>query len=381
MKKLKYALTLALMATLGLGSCADMTEVEKKDFDIIGGYNTLNNEKSEEYYANLRAWKATAKNYERPVFFGWFSNWAPVGVNRKGYLSSLPDSVDMVSMWDGPFNLTPEKKADKENFQKKKGSRIYVCYILHDIGTGITPDSVAKKVEAANPNASQGELTKLKQKAQHEYWGFTSGKLGAPDHLAAIQRYADVLFDSICVNDYDGLDVDWEPSGGGVGTGALVGNGGQYLEEFFKAIGKYMGPKSDLKNVPDGKYRYLMIDGEIWNASPGCGQYLDYFISQDYNTPNIGGRVEMFKKMFGDSYDPKKHISTDNFESYWQTGGYLFQHAEYVHPTLGHIGGCGAFRLDNDYDNTPDYKYCRQAIQMLHSSYAKYLQEKNASNP
>ena len=37
---------------------------------------TMNNAESEAYYVNLRAYKVTAWNYNRPVAFGWYSNWA-----------------------------------------------------------------------------------------------------------------------------------------------------------------------------------------------------------------------------------------------------------------------------------------------------------------
>ena len=126
------------------------------------------------------------EKYGRPIFFGWFSNWSPEGPIRKGYLASLPDSIDMVSMWSGPFGLNEAKLADKEIFQKKKGGKLTVCYILHNIGTGITPASVSEKVQAENPNASSEEITELVNKATEAYWGFTCGEKGAEDHIAAI---------------------------------------------------------------------------------------------------------------------------------------------------------------------------------------------------
>src|SRR3712207_2449929 len=113
MKILKYyTLLLALSAGFALTSCSDMTEVEAKEFDHVGGYNTLNDEKSEKYYADLRAYKQSAVNYGRPVAFGWFSNWSPAGTYRRGYLTSMPDSMDIVSMWSGApgrFDITPEQ--------------------------------------------------------------------------------------------------------------------------------------------------------------------------------------------------------------------------------------------------------------------------------
>ena len=111
----------AFLAGMMMFSC---TEVEKIEVDHNGGYNTMNNAESEAYYASLRAYKDQMWNYGRPVAFGWFSDWSPTGASRGGYLTSVPDSMDIISMWSGApgrFEITPEQKADKEFVQKKKG--------------------------------------------------------------------------------------------------------------------------------------------------------------------------------------------------------------------------------------------------------------------
>ena len=110
MKMLRRILYILPVIGIMITSCVD---IESKDFEHIGGYNTMDNEESAQYYADLRAWKATSQGYGRPIFFGWFSNWSPEGPIRKGYLASLPDSIDMVSMWSGPFGLNEAQLADK----------------------------------------------------------------------------------------------------------------------------------------------------------------------------------------------------------------------------------------------------------------------------
>ncbi len=134
MKMLRRILYILPVIGIMIASCVD---IESKDFEHIGGYNTMDNEESAQYYADLRAWKATSQVTD--VLFS--SDGSATGLRRpirKGYLASLPDSIDMVSMWSGPFGLNEAKLADKEIFQKKKGGKITVCYILHNIGTGIT---------------------------------------------------------------------------------------------------------------------------------------------------------------------------------------------------------------------------------------------------
>lgn len=378
MKYYKKVLFIIPLAGILILSCSKWTEIERNEIDNFGGYNTMNNAKSQKYYKELREWKATAKNYGRPVSFGWFSNWAPAGAVRKGYLASLPDSIDMISLWGtSPFNLSKAKVADKEYMQKTKGTKIFVCYILHNIGTGITPSSIAEKIKKENPTLPEIEINKKIKKAEEEYWGFTSGIKGSKDHIAAIQKYAHVLCDSIVKYDYDGLDIDWEPNIGGDGDGTLkaADGGGKYLHVLVKELGKYLGPKA---NIDTGKRRYLLVDGEITNVATESGEYFDYFISQAYGSgeESLNYRAQSTKKHFGDSYHSMKHIFTENFESYSQRGGQLLTQAAW-NPSFGAKGGVGAYRLDNDYDNAPDYKYMRQAIQLLHKSYKEYMKKKN----
>ncbi len=95
MKKLKKLLYIVPLLGLMATACTDIESIE---IDHIGGNNTKDDVESEAYYADLRAYKETAKNYGRPVAFGWFSNWAPTGAMRRGYLTPVPDSMDIISM-------------------------------------------------------------------------------------------------------------------------------------------------------------------------------------------------------------------------------------------------------------------------------------------
>lgn len=374
MKRLKQLLYIIPLVGMMFVSC---TEVESLEIDHVGGYNTMNNEESEQYYADLRAWKETGKDYSRPISFGWFSNWSPEGAVRKGYLASLPDSIDMVSMWSGPFDLNEAKIADKNIFQQKKGGRLLACFILHNIGTGITPSSVSEKVQAENPGVTSKKLTELINNATEAYWGFTSGVKGSEEHLNAIKRYAKALVDTIVATGYDGFDIDWEPSGGGDGGGSLKGEGGKYLHYFVAEVGKYFGPLATER--PNGKRYYLALDGEIWNAAKESAPYFDYFISQAYYSFSGEYRINQVRNWCGDEYyNTRKHLLTEDFERNWNSGGVLLDWAGF-NSERGPKGGVGAYRLDNDYDNTPDYKYMRQAIQLNQKAYQEYM-DKQSNN-
>ena len=179
MKNFKYISSLVLLcAGVLFCGCSKMTEVENEPYDHIGGYNTMNNAESEKYYADLRAYKQQAVNYGRPVAFGWYSNWSPAGTYRRGYLTSMPDSMDIVSMWSGApnrFNITPEQKKDKEFVQKVKGTKLLEVTLLSYIGKGRTPDSVytavEKQAEKEGWANDQARVEEAKKKARWKFLG------------------------------------------------------------------------------------------------------------------------------------------------------------------------------------------------------------------
>lgn len=146
---------------------ASCTDVENIEVEHIGGYNTLGDS---EYYANLRAYKETAKNYGRPVAFGWFSNWAPSGVMRKGYLSSVPDSMDIISMWSGApgrYEITEAQKRDKEFVQKVKGIKLLEVSLLSHLGKGRTPDYIYEDIENRPKKRDGQNLNSMQPRNMH----------------------------------------------------------------------------------------------------------------------------------------------------------------------------------------------------------------------
>lgn len=350
LRKLLYIVPLVgMMAT----SC---TDVENIEIEHIGGYNTMGNGESDAYYANLRAWKATANNYGRPVAFGWFSNWAPSGVMRKGYLSSVPDSMDIISMWSGApgrYEITEAQKKDKEFAQKVKGIKLLEVSLLSHLGKGRTPNSVYAEVErqAKEEKWSDNKLNEARKLARWDYWGFTSHNTSDNANLnQALAKFAKALCDSLIVNEWDGFDVDWEPGNGFNDSDGTLTNGN--ISFLIKEMGKYIGPKSD----PEGKgHKLLCIDGQVHGFSAEISEYVDYWILQTY------GSYRPSYSAPGDR--PEQVITTENFESYATGGGGLLSQAANM-PAKGYKGGVGAYRFDNDYDNQPDYKWMRQAIQI-----------------
>lgn len=348
MNTLKKLLYIVPFTGLLFTSC---TDVEKIEVEHIGGYNTIGDC---EYYQNLRAYKATANNYGRPVAFGWFSNWSPAGAYRKGYLTSMPDSMDIVSMWSGApnrFKITPEQKADKEFVQKVKGTKLLEVSLLSYLGKGRTPDWVYEEVEKKGEEEgwSESEVELQKKLARWKFWGF-EGEFESENHYESLARFAKALCDSLYTSEWDGYDIDWE-IGSGVFDMDKTLSQNKHLIFLVKEMNKYIGPKSD----PEGKgHKLICIDGRMSGLGELDG-YVDYWIGQNYGShrPSISSP---------DGH-PERYIVTENFEQYAVSGGGLLDQAATM-PAKGYKGGVGAYRFDNDYNNTPDYKWMRQAIQI-----------------
>lgn len=353
MKALKKLLYIIPLAGLMVTSCMDVENIE---VEHIGGYSTMNNGESEAYYANLRAWKKTSIKYGRPVSFGWFSGWAPSGVMRKGYLSSVPDSMDIISMWSGApdrFTITEAQKKDKEFAQKVKGIKLLEVSLLSHLGKGRTPNAIYAKIEkqAKEEKWSDSKLDEQRKFARWDFWGFTSHDTNNQENLhGALSKFAKALCDSLVVNEWDGFDIDWEPGAGFNDSDGTLDD--ESIVFLIKEMGKYIGPKSD----PEGKgHKLLCIDGQINGLPDELNEYVDYWIIQAYGRSNPG--------FYAPGDKPEKIIITENFESYATDGGYLLKQAALM-PKEGYKGGIGAYRFENDYDNAPDYKWLRQAIQI-----------------
>ncbi len=344
----------AIYSALAIFAAASCLRVEPNQIEHIGGYNTMDNAESEAYYASLRAWKKTAENYGRPVSFGWFSNWAPTGVARRGYLTSIPDSMDIVSMWSGApgrYEMTEAQKRDKEFVQKVKGVKLLEVQLFSHLGKGRTPNWIYDEVEAKAKEEgwSASKLATERKYARWDFWGFTSHDLSNKDNLhEAMANYAKAICDSLYVSEWDGFDIDWEP-----GIGFNDDDGTITADPIFmiKELGKYIGPMSD---KGDGKgHKLLVIDG-LFTSFGEVSDYVDYWIKQAYGQSRPA--------LTTPDNRPEKLIICSNFESNFASGDAILSQAAHM-PATGYKGGVGAYRFDNDYSNTPDYKYMRKAIQ------------------
>ena len=299
-------------------------------------------EKSEQYYADLRAYK---QRTDHEVFFGWFGGWNTKSPNMIGSLKSVPDSVDIISIWSGTYD-----REDIEYVQRVKGTRVTFTIFAHKIP--------AQFLEGENHDQVTRE---------------------------AIERYAVSLVDTMKAYGYQGIDLDYEPGyqdpAGGPFTGPLVGPLNVYpnyrdnMEIFVKKLGEFIGPKSGTSNL-------LIIDGVPFDVKPELAEYFNYGVVQAYNSPSYADLQRRFNDAAARGWKPEQYIFAETFEGgKAATGGvtHQLQDGKRVPSLLGMAqflpeyqgkkatrkGGCGTYHMENDYDNWPNYKFTRRAIEIM----------------
>ena len=300
-------------------SCDDWTIPENKKFVDMEN-NSQNFEKTEEYWENLRAYRHT----DHHIAWGWFGYWnGGEGSTTRGALASAPDSMDIFSVFGHyMFNLTPKQIEDMRYVQNVKGQKVVFTFLMQHVGLGFeqSPEGVI--------------------------------------------QYAHALCDTVKKYGYDGIDLDYEPNYGG---------GGYFSDKeqvalFVKELAKELGPKS-------GTDKLLIIDGEPDYILDEIRPYFNYAVGQAYRCPGYSDLNRRWSKIAPRGWKKEQFIVTEEFQLLASTGGVSFRlpSGETVPSLIGmanwardnNAGGCGAYHMEHDYNNFPNYRYLRQAIQIM----------------
>ena len=379
--KIKNILAVSALALTTLASCSKWTDME-----IQHPVDLTKPGHDEAYYKALRDYK----NSDHQIAFSYYSAWTGVGTNMQSSLMGLPDSVDLVSLWGGWKNPTEAQLKDLRAAQQKKGLKAMICFLVLDMGAGVTPDPT----EAEKAALKEGESW------THKYWGWSTAQTpeGKAARRAAVVKYANAICDVIEKYGYDGFDIDAEPTYShpfstnyemwridredGVST---------LMTLFIETLGKRIGPMAETEA---GRKRILAVDGEPDALPPTHAKYFNYFIIQaygdgvGYSNGHFQGMLRAYKDVLSVEEICKKSIFVVNFESGATRGGQagLGQILNFAlqNPVVDGVtyrkGGVGAFRVDLEYAiTTPDvvngidmspvkglsYPWWRRAIQLM----------------
>ena len=164
-------------------ACSDWTEAEALQ---MTQYTNTEIAKKETYYQALRAWKQTP----HAISFGWFGGWSNPAASTTNMLAGLPDSMDVVSLWDNSTNLLEGQKRDLEFVQKVKGTKVLYCSFTRYVGQGTTP-------KAYNTDEATRE----------KFWGWETGNNEKQE--AAVRKYANAIIDTISKYNCTSSSPNW----------------------------------------------------------------------------------------------------------------------------------------------------------------------------
>lgn len=288
---------------------------------------------SEEYYANLRAYKKT----DHQICYGWYSDYSQSFTYAQRFMG-LPDSIDIISLWGG----IPSLRKDDPNAAYNPIAYEEMRYVREKKGTRMVVPIIVSVENAGFEKSDDG-----------------------------LKKYAKFLTDLVYDNDLDGLDLDWEPAGGSyLATQANFAKLVEYCSE-------RVGPKS-------GTNKMLVVDYYTHTLPTTIEPYITYLVNQAYTQGTTSSSATFLQGRYNivSSWCPvKKFIVTENIGDWWQNGGSPFTEANgntldadgnrlyslegmaRWNPTQGKKGGWGAFYFIRDYNLNPPYKFMRRGIQ------------------
>lgn len=283
---------------------------------------------SEQYYENLRAYKAS--NHQ--VSFMWFADYSSshsMGIRFMG----LPDSLDICSLWGG----IPSDIKDKPNtFYNPK---------VHEEMRFVQRVKGVKLTYVTFPSVSDKDF--IMELPEEE----------------RVKAFGDYLLKIVYDNDLDGMDLDYEIHGDWM-------HGANFVK-LIEYLGSHIGPKGTDPS------KMLIVDG--WPIDGGY-DYLSYFVSQAYSSWGANDLQRRYNEI-ASQISPERFIVTENIGDYYANGGVPFTEADgnntssmggqlyslegmaRWNPTQGKKGGFGAFFGQRDYNNNPPYKHFRHGIQ------------------
>jgi hypothetical protein len=335
-KKIFY---LVLVSAFAFASCSKSTTALPLEIQKPYSY-------SDEYFANLRAYKKT----DHQVFYGWYAAYAQKeGVTAEykkspswgEHIAGLPDSLDFCSLWMG----VPSMK-------------------MNDSLTTYNPIAYTEMRKAMEVRGIRMLIPTI---VNLESRGFEKSDDG-------LKKYAKFLTDQVFENDLDGLDLDWEPA-----SGAYLFDPNNFAK-LVQYCSEKVGPMS-------GSGKYLVVDYYQHTLPNTIGPYIDYLVNQAYTQGTTSSSATFLQNRYNlvSSWcPPKKFIVTENFGDWWDNGGSPFTEANgntltkegnrmysmegmaRWQPVQGKKAGFGAFYFDRDYNNSVrPYNYVRRAIQIV----------------
>lgn len=349
MKSYKFVLPVLVLGAMAVSCDTDIETVSLPGEGVVDKPVI-----SELYYQNLRDYKKT----DHEIAFGWFSGYGGTATMATRF-AALPDSIDLISLWGG-IPKDPIDVAEMRECQTKKGMRFMPVDIVR-----------INKVDEALPHKKHW----LEVLAQEEA-GTLSGDALQAAKEEVMREMGLYYVDEVFNNDLDGYDLDFEPEGDPVQ--------GRLFYVLFMEMAKYLGPNpeitkeeryqlilerygSAMANKEGSCDKLLCIDAygqdpsnsatmDPDNGRYGYADYIDYFLSQDYNgiigRSNYPADKVVHCMSVGEDWNNDPATTSRAVGNYYTKQGRLYDWARYKPEGGGNKGGFGGFILNQDYNIT-----------------------------
>lgn len=292
----------------------------------------------EQYYMNLREWKAG----QHTVTYVYYAAWAPLEGASNMYKNptsmaerfiGLPDSLDIVNLWMGvpsadpadEYEYSPAQAADMKYCQEKKGTR----FVLH-----------ADASHYRHQFTVNGKDYDLSQDRSEE----------------ALCAYADYNAEQVLHFGLDGIDYDFE------------GWSADDLTITIRQSAKHFGPQAETE---EGKKMLNIVDYFGAVPSSDIEPYVSYVVRQAYSQ-QIGNRYSGLVRpdwipaekyiiceqwnqgnnRFNGGYTPYRGYDGEILKTYDESGNYVDMASLEAYSRFckdGNAGGFGAYYIDSDY--------------------------------
>lgn len=324
---------------------AGCTEIEPLEMTVASAEKNLE---------EIKNYKST----EHYISAVWFSNWKADG-NMGSYLSTLPDSLDMVILEGEYEELSEAQKADIKSVREDKGTKvlmkvdfdkIYEQYVAAMEEADERGEEIAEELAAGEDREVTMEdidkaVEQERQKVADEYSGI-----------------GDVVMDNseknISEAGFDGMTI------------AITTTGDTFFKEIVNGFIGKAGER--VKNA--GKI--LVFEGNPGYVSNACGLF-DYVVSTTHGNDRLSEVQEAFDSfMLMEETRPEQFIlylslEDDSWETPYEDILSSVEVTEEKYKSLGlwkplggqRTGGLAIKGVENDYEN--NYNILRQTIQYL----------------
>ncbi|MDR1681446.1 MAG: glycoside hydrolase family 18 [Prevotellaceae bacterium] len=355
--KLIVTVALAIALTGGMTACSEWTEQEILPV-VKPTVESENPDLYRQYLENLRNYKKT----HHQLLIGWFDNSNKAPGSRAWHLEALPDKTDIAVLLDGD-NLADFERAEMDAIRQNKGTKTLYLIDYEAFRQGVEERNLEiEQINTAGQEAADAD-------------GTTYVPIPFVDLAVELPGFMDRQLALLDKYGFDGLSIHF------VGKGLLPADEEAAMRELQHVI---FGKLSAVIQSHAGKlFLFEGLPQNVYDKS--LLPAFDYIVLRTEKLDNIYSITEAAKRSVSLPGIPSGNIivcasalSTDKTDLITGTivdaagsaQNAIIEIAHWVKtPDTFTKAGLGIYRINDDYYNAEtDYKFTREAIEILNPS-------------